>query len=844
MTLDTTIQSRNHRARDPNIEKIERERPAVRPVTRSITSWDRSLQTPQPKLAPISDGVGTALRAHVSLPPAVRRKLKQEHWGSHSVPALPQLTGPASLELVEATGQNHRNNRTATPGVLSHTTTANVPRRGIMSRTLMRTMYHHWMESFYSQSVEFSSAAIWAEYVIVQVFNSTKDMPSPNLLRTAVCSSLLDKITPQLGNYSHIVNIIKTELYNSIYDGHAHDLTHVVGTPRLAFESPTHIPETGCYVDMDLFADSNNKKTSNSSHAPQINFASKTFTSRVDRMLHLEVKWYRLHILRLHFLAWRRQSTGIARGDVKLGHYVKNIASRYVAHKYFRKWKDFTTTRLMLDSPEEDDRAPTLKFDPVRGHDESAPVDSSVEGKIQAALEKLSLETILMKWVNVMLDGVRIVNDLEADLDSGESLTVVFSRVFPDILDWTSVRGSTAKELFNLIVENACVKGMPALVAAQDMLPGATNRNEMRLGLIAWMYTEWYALHRIDLAHGNCHDDKISGMSVAVDIGLRFAAWEMMYSRICMHLTKRLLDKIRTLQQSSETGGKSKDDIPKEMIEFTVVAEAAVVDELRFARVVDPSAEVREINRVLNYHASELRKVFMYYSGLSETSDDMNRTEFWRFVEDTRLVAARSLTKGALETAFRKTLARVSPECKELNGGRFVELLAKVAAMSCGGGSGVRGSIATALDAMIRSDVVPRASSSEREDFKNAVRQPKMQELLTSHNKTITRWFLAAARKVEGIECIALKGFQQFLNDMSWFDTHFTKSDAVIIFRAVQEADDEAGDAYMDRLEFNYAIVAIGMHKVPSPLISAANRVRQFLTDNQNTRVRTTLRTK
>lgn len=98
---------------------------------------------------------------------------------------------------------------------------------------------------------------------------------------------------------------------------------------------------------------------------------------------------------------------------------------------------------------------------------------------------------------------------------------------------------------------------------------------------------------------------------------------------------------------------------------------------------------------------------------------------------------------------------------------------------------------------------------------------------------------MAISKRVENVDCITLKAFCQFVADMGWQDSNFTKNDAVVVFKSVQDADDEAGDSYMDRNEFMFAIVAISLYRVPSPLISAAQRVNLFLTEQSTVRLRT-----
>ena len=89
-----------------------------------------------------------------------------------------------------------------------------------------RILYNQWAETYEWEMNTYNSTSVWAELVLMQVFQSTSHIPSPCHLRTSVCCLLLSKLVATFSpGVRKVLNILTTEIFNSLYSNYQVDLT-------------------------------------------------------------------------------------------------------------------------------------------------------------------------------------------------------------------------------------------------------------------------------------------------------------------------------------------------------------------------------------------------------------------------------------------------------------------------------------------------------------------------------------------------------------------------------------------------------------------------------------------
>lgn len=275
----------------------------------------------------------------------------------------------------------------------------------------------------------------------------------------------------------------------------------------------------------------------------------------------------------------------------------------------------------------------------------------------------------------------------------------------------------------------------------------------------------------------------------------------------------------------------------------------------------------------LEVHWRTLRQIYTYYSSITAISAQMTLQEYWRFVDDLKIVG-KNLPKQVVDVVFirsnwtkddadgggargaaggggsSKALVgkaggrnenSLLGHLKELDANEFVEAIVRLAlayagagtaatspkgaagtaaAVAGGGAAGV--SLVDKVARFITEIVVPRAMSQNTDEFKRLIYSPPVQLVINQYQRALLRIF-THYRDADGSDgrnqSINLAEFSQLVKDADLMDKTLTRTAVANIFNAAQDAEDTAGgETDMVFREFLEAVVTLALYKIPNPM--------------------------
>eukprot|EP01012_Entosiphon_sulcatum_P067264 TRINITY_DN9687_c0_g1_i1.p1 TRINITY_DN9687_c0_g1~~TRINITY_DN9687_c0_g1_i1.p1 ORF type:complete len:944 (+),score=148.58 TRINITY_DN9687_c0_g1_i1:26-2833(+) len=259
---------------------------------------------------------------------------------------------------------------------------------------------------------------------------------------------------------------------------------------------------------------------------------------------------------------------------------------------------------------------------------------------------------------------------------------------------------------------------------------------------------------------------------------------------------------------------------------------------------IDADQVVGGVQKVLFRHFPLLSQTHSYYSqtdGLSRPG--MPAQGYWRWITDSKITDKRLLPRQFLDTIFDVVSAKreaVSLEERELTLIEFAECIVRIARvkhaadfpLEPGAGNTAAGSnLASCLDRFLTE--MPAPGSRPVDDFLREVYRPPVQQQLRRHHEALVRAWKRFTNtpgdEVGHTEELGVTDFGQLLRDYrilsSDLGSGFTLQQAKQVYSGVQE-DYELRMLFH---EFQEALVAISMWRMPNPFQSLETKVQQLL---------------
>jgi len=262
------------------------------------------------------------------------------------------------------------------------------------------------------------------------------------------------------------------------------------------------------------------------------------------------------------------------------------------------------------------------------------------------------------------------------------------------------------------------------------------------------------------------------------------------------------------------------------------------------------------VKDVLAERYQTLRKIYLFYSsGNSREQDiEMSLQEAWQFISDLDL-GKTFTSKRELEQLFKKANVGAAIDMsglddsggddfskdfgeRTLNGTEFMQLLMHTAELKYRD-KGEMLSIGEKLRRFVEKNLLPHASWSDAEEFKEIVYKSDVQTVLLPHRSVAAQAFEhynAAAdakkggqRKKEDKQTMRMETFVEIIHDLRIIDSVLTHEAVRQIFLKMQDCNSaDMGGTRATFHEFLECLCAVGIFKIPAPYLPVHQRIDRF----------------
>ena len=507
-------------------------------------------------------------------------------------------------------------------------------------------------------------------------------------------------------------------------------------------------------------------------------------------------------------------------------------------------------------------------------------------------VERIDPDKALVVWCNTMLrrsmwSHLHLV-DIASGLVDGKIYVALVATIYPRSAIDSSMDLESAIRRVEDVIYTLRNNGLPdGFVDTADIMNGTVAN----IALLGWLFARWYykslvlleELHDIDL---NKSTTDVEELALEFEVHRQAPqAFHILSQRIENHVQRVLLSKVR------ETRGGSNAQVVADLAEFTVVPPSALAEvELE----IPVHEEVGRIGVVIRNHYTDLRKIYEFYRSTGQPNQGMPMPlkGFLRFVEDTKLTSRNGISKqfllGALAGAKIgghkddggsssppppsalhlnvKLLAGVhnrsleggrSPNVdsssgsqpamsprystetvpQEVTKAKFSEVLVRASLVHILSQGKVltKGIVADTLQDIITTQILPRAMSNPKAEFKRICSDQKLQDVFANPilSKALSRIYRHYSTvDSHGKASMTKRHFVQMLMGLQLVDKSMKEKDITSIFSEVQDEDVTGPDAEGESMsmgEFHEALTAIAMFRFPHPLQPVPLRVQTFL---------------
>lgn len=484
------------------------------------------------------------------------------------------------------------------------------------------------------------------------------------------------------------------------------------------------------------------------------------------------------------------------------------------------------------------------------------------------ALGMLSVEQLLLRWVNVQLANVHSVpvENFGSDLQGGMALSLLIRQVAPEAYAeeipagqedrYDEILAAAAKCCdFELLTLNALLDGQ------SDMLASFLAQLFMTRPNLEAAPTSLLAMHVMLIENVCC-----SGLDMLSRP--RSTAEAMEFCTELTHQWNEFTLAIQTVQEATKTMKAIRERLqsfigetlacrargqPRVMIDAKEARELMLyssVDQEQLSALLpkEPidNPTVVKIEEVLRTNFRLLREVFRYYAASpGASSQGIGLGGVLKLFQDCKL-RSRDLAPQHVEAIFTTHLDNTKSSETTILAHSFVEVLIQLANVK------FRSSIETIpeqLRHLIDKYLRPHACQDSDSGFLKAANDPKVRKVLEKHSHELKIIFqlyatldMSTAEAMQRINTINIKEFQMLLADTDLLDATLTVQEVEQIFEQIQQStsddvllgdgpnDDGMGDD--DELalsEFLDGLVAITAYKVPDPFTPLSVRLDKFL---------------
>ena len=244
------------------------------------------------------------------------------------------------------------------------------------------------------------------------------------------------------------------------------------------------------------------------------------------------------------------------------------------------------------------------------------------------------------------------------------------------------------------------------------------------------------------------------------------------------------------------------------------------------------SVEENDVKEILNKNFRKLRKVFRYYAvGKHEGPDaTMSLDEFWRMINDSKVID-KGFTREMVRNAFKQ--ANTQTADKTLDPDEWITALLSIAGAKQK--KNTSSSISDKLQVLLERYILMYCCGAETHEFKAAIYQPAVQEVVVSHKiklKKIFKHYSSLNEKHKQQQAdneMSYSEIAQLVRDINAFDvvcTHQALEQMHTTLHGDHTSREGSGLLYH---EFTEMVCGLAAFKFPAPYIPLYMKVERFV---------------